>query len=202
MDEEALIRAAQQGDVTAFNRLVLQYQDMAYGVACRITSDPHLAADAAQEAFISAHRGLPGFRGGSFRAWLMRIVTNACYDELRRRKRHPQISLDALYVEDTPPEGYSSSPLESPEDHVQRQELGQMIQAGIDLLPDDQRLVLVLSDVQGFSYEEIAEAAGVPRGTVKSRLHRARAKLRDYLREREELLPARYRLSSDIPMQG
>jgi len=202
MDEEALIAAAQQGDTAAFNRLVLQYQDMAYTVAYRIMSDPHAAADATQEAFISACQGLPRFRGGSFKAWLMRIVTNACYDELRRRKRHPQSSLDALYVEEPMPASPLNPSVESPEEYAERQELSRLLQARIALLPDDQRVVLVLSDVQGFSYQEIAEAMGVPRGTVKSRLHRARAKLRDYLQDREELLPARYRLASRAPMQG
>ena len=202
MDEEALIAAAQQGDNTAFNRLVLRYQDMAYTVAYRIMSDPHAAADAAQEAFISAYQGLPRFRGGSFKAWLMRIVTNACYDELRRRKRHPQSPLEALYLEEPTPDSLLNPSLESPEEYVQRQELRRLLQAGISLLPNDQRAVLVLSDVQGFSYQEIAEAVGVPKGTVKSRLHRARAKLRDYLQDREELLPARYRLASRAPTQG
>ena len=202
MDEEALIAAAQQGDNTAFNRLVLRYQDMAYTVAYRIMSDPHAAADAAQEAFISAYQGLPRFRGGSFKAWLMRIVTNACYDELRRRKRHPQSPLEALYVEEPTPDSPLNPSLKSPEEYAQRQELCRLLQAGISLLPNDQRAVLVLSDVQGFSYQEIAEAVGVPKGTVKSRLHRARAKLRDYLQDREELLPARYRLASRAPTQG
>lgn len=202
MDEEALIAAAQQGDTTAFNRLILQYQDMAYTVAYRIMSDPDAAADATQEAFISAHRGLPRFRGGSFKAWLMRIVTNACYDELRRRKRRPQSSLEALYIDEPISSSSSSSPLEGPEEYVQRRELSQLLQAGIALLPDDQRVILVLSDVQGFSYQEIADVVGVARGTVKSRLHRARVRLRDYLQEREELLPARYRLASRVPTQG
>lgn len=201
MDEEALITAAQQGDTSAFNRLVLQYQDMTYTVAYRIMSDPHAAADAAQEAFISAYQGLPRFRGGSFKAWLMRIVTNACYDELRRRKRRPQSSLDALYVEEPASASYSNSPLESPDQYIQRQELSHLLQQGIALLPDGQRVVLVLSDVQGFSYHEIAETVGISEGTVKSRLHRARSKLRDYLQEREELLPTHYRLASRTSSQ-
>jgi len=202
MDQEALITAAQQGDTAAFNRLVLQYQDLAYSVAYRIMSDPDAAADATQEAFISAYRGLARFRGGSFKAWLMRIVTNACYDELRRRKRHPQDSLEALYVKDPMPASPLNPHLESPEEYVQRQELSHLLQAGIALLPDEQRTALVLSDVQGFSYAEIAEVMGVPRGTVKSRLHRARARLRDYLLDREELLPAQYRLGDRDPTQG
>lgn len=202
MDEGALIAAAQQGDATAFNRLVLKYQDLAHAVAYRIMSDPDAAADAAQEAVISAYKGLSRFRGGSFRAWLMRIVTNACYDELRRRKRRPQSPLEVLYTEEPMSSSSSSSSPESPEEHVQRQELSHLLQGGIALLPDDQRLALVLSDVQGFSYQEIAEVMGVPRGTVKSRLHRARVRLRDYLQEREELLPLRYRLADRATTQG
>jgi RNA polymerase sigma-70 factor (ECF subfamily) len=202
MDDKALIAAAQQGDTTAFNQLVLQYQDLAYTVAYRIVSDPDAAADAAQEAFISAHRGLSRFRGGSFRAWLMRIVTNACYDELRRRKRRPQSPLEALYGDESMPSSSRDSQPESPEQHVERQELDQLLQGGIDLLPDDQRLVLVLSDVQDFNYQEVADILGVPKGTVKSRLHRARARLRDYLQDREELLPLRYRLASRALVQG
>jgi RNA polymerase sigma-70 factor (ECF subfamily) len=202
MDDKALIAAAQQGDTTAFNQLVLQYQDLAYTVAYRIVSDPDAAADAAQEAFISAHRGLSRFRGGSFRAWLMRIVTNACYDELRRRKRRPQSPLEALYGDESMPSSSNDSQPESPEQHVERQELDQLLQGGIDLLPDDQRLVLVLSDVQDFNYQEVADILGVPKGTVKSRLHRARARLRDYLQDREELLPLRYRLASRALVQG
>ena len=201
MDDKALIAAAQQGDTTAFNRLILQYQDLAYTVAYRIMSDRDAAADAAQEAFISAHKGLSRFRGGSFRAWLMRIVTNACYDELRRRKRRPQSPLEALYGDEPMPSSSHGSPPESPEQHVERLELGRLLQGGISLLPDDQRLALVLSDVQGFSYQEIADILGVPRGTVKSRLHRSRARLRDYLQDREELLPLRYRLANRASVQ-
>jgi RNA polymerase sigma-70 factor (ECF subfamily) len=202
MDDKALIAAAQQGDTTAFNRLILQYQDLAYTVAYRIMSDRDAAADAAQEAFISAHKGLSRFRGGSFRAWLMRIVTNACYDELRRRKRRPQSPLESLYGDEQMPSSSHSSPPESPEQHVERQELGRLLQDGISRLSDDQRLALVLSDVQGFSYQEIADILGVPRGTVKSRLHRARSRLRDYLQDREELLPLRYRLANRASIQA
>ena len=196
MDEKALIAAAQRGETAAFNRLVLQYQDMVYSVAYRIMGGPHAASDATQEAFISAYRGLGRFRGGSFKAWLMRIVSNACYDELRRQKRHPQSSLDALYVEDPPSASLPRSPAESPEEHVERQEVNRLLQSGIAQLPHDQRMVLVLSDVEGLSYEEVSQAMGVPRGTVKSRLHRARARLREYLLDHGELLPLQYRLSS------
>ena len=96
MNEEALIQDAQRGDVAAYNRLVLHYQSLAYNVAYRIMGEPQSAEDMTQEAFVSAYKALNRFRGGNFKAWLLRIVTNACYDELRRHKRRPQSSLDEL----------------------------------------------------------------------------------------------------------
>jgi RNA polymerase sigma-70 factor (ECF subfamily) len=193
MDEQALIAAARKGDVRAFNQLVMLYQSMTYNLAYRILSDSDAAADATQEAFISAFKAIPKFRGGSFKSWMLRIVTNACYDQLRRKKRRPTDSLDDLPVERDHIR-YLRDPAEKPDEVVERQELNRLIQAGIQSLPDEQRIVLVLSDVQGLSYQEVAEVAEVPLGTVKSRLSRGRAKVRDYLVQRGELLPARYRL--------
>ena len=195
MDEAGLIAAAQQGHVDAFNELVLAYQHQVYNLAYRILGDPASASDAAQETFISAFQNIARFRGGSFRSYLLRIVSNRCYDELRRRKRRP-----ATPFEDFGEEGdEEANPAlingrERPEEHAERQEMARVIQAGIETLPPDQRVALVLSDVQGLSYQEIAEVTDVSLGTVKSRLARARGKLRDYLRSQGELLPARYRL--------
>lgn len=201
MDELALISAAKEGDLDSFNTLVLHYQHQVYNLAYRIMGDDASAADVTQEAFISAWKHIGGFRGGVFKSWLLRIVTNACYDELRRVKRRPSSSLESLYVEDpTPDAELPPSQLESPEAFTQRRELNRAIQAGIAQLPPDQRIVLVLSDVQGMSYEEIAKATGANLGTVKSRLSRARARLRDMLLEQRELLPAEYRLHSDSKM--
>src|SRR5512136_3131267 len=198
MDELALIAAAKKGDLDSFNALVLYYQQQVYNLAYRIMGEAAPASDATQEAFISAWRHIGGFRGGSFKAWLLRIVTNACYDELRRVKRRPSSSLESLYVEDpTPDADLPPSQLESPEAFAQRRELNRAIQAGIAQLPPDQRIVLVLSDVQGMSYEEIAQATGANLGTVKSRLSRARGRLRDLLLEHGELLPAVYRLQNE-----
>ena len=196
MDEQALIQAAQRGDLNAFNELVLSFQGRVYNLAYRIMGDGDSAADATQEAFISAYRAIGGYRGGSFRAWLMRIVTNACYDELRRRKRRPTSSLDALYVTDAAPGEVLASRSESPEAFAQRQDLQRALHAGLQTLPKEQRAALILSDVQGYDYKEIAEISGVSLGTVKSRLSRGRAKMRDYLLARGELLPAAYRLQS------
>lgn len=196
MDEESLIAAAQRGDLSAFNELVLAYQDRVYNLAYRIMGDPASASDATQEAFISAYQHIDGFRGkypSSFKSWLMRIVSNACYDELRRRKRRPVTSLEDFAVDEEANPALVSE-IEGPEKYAEREEMAQTIQAGIEALPSEQRITLVLSDVQGFSYQEIAETTDVPLGTVKSRLARARAKLRDYLRSQGELLPAQYRL--------
>jgi RNA polymerase sigma-70 factor (ECF subfamily) len=195
MDEVQAIQAAQNGDLAAFNRLVMAYQGMAYNVAYRIVGDADAAADACQEAFLSAFKGIQKFRGGSFKSWLLRIVTNACYDQLRYKGRRPANSLEE--VAENP--DYSPRLVngrERPEEHALRQELSGVIQAGIKTLSPDQRTVLVLSDIQGFAYQEIADITGISLGTVKSRLSRARTKLRDYLREYQELLPAQYRLTS------
>jgi RNA polymerase sigma-70 factor (ECF subfamily) len=201
MDELGLIHSAQKGDVNAFNRLVLEYQTLAYNVAYRIMAEADAAADATQEAFISAYKHIDSYRGGSFRGWLMRIVTNACYDELRRRKRRPAVSLEELTTnlegEENDSDAVLASTEELPEDRTQRKELATALQNCLNNLPDDMRTVTVLCDVQGMDYAEIAEATGVALGTVKSRLSRARARLRDCLQDVRELLPAVYRLGDE-----
>jgi RNA polymerase sigma factor (sigma-70 family) len=196
VDEKALIASARRGDTRAFNELVSHYQDMVYNVAYRILGDAEAAADAGQEAFLSAFQAIDKFKGGSFKAWLLRIATNACYDQLRLKQRRPSSSLEALYTESQASSHFVNG-RETPEEHTLRQELGQTIQVGIDTLSPDQRVTLVLSDVQGLSYKEIAQVTGVSVGTVKSRLSRARASLRDYLLAQGELLPARYRLKDE-----
>lgn len=195
MDEAALIQKAQNGDVAAYNRLVLKYQEGVYNVAYRIMGEPHAAEDATQEAFISAYGALKSFRGGSFKSWLMRIATNACYDELRRRKRRPQTSLDKI-TDENESFAFLRSPDEGPEKTQQRLEMMRAIEDCLRALPDDQRITAVLGDVEGYNYQEIAGITGVSLGTVKSRMSRARAKLRECLQEVKELLPTSYRLST------
>lgn len=197
MVEMSLIEAARRGDIPAFNRLVETYQDMAYSVAFRILGDPDSAADATQEAFITAYRKLHQFRGDHFKPWLMRIVTNACYDELRRQRRRPIASLENFHEIEPDSNNALHSQQESPEQHVQRSELSAAIQDCLNALPDDQRVVAVLSDIEGYPYQEIATITGWPVGTVKSRLSRARGRLRDCLRAVRELLPAEYRLQTE-----
>jgi RNA polymerase sigma-70 factor (ECF subfamily) len=198
MDEIALITDARQGDLDAFNRLVLAYQDRVYSQAYRVLNDPHGADDATQEAFISAYKNLRSFRGGSFRAWLLRIVTNACYDELRRRKRKPTTSLEPLDDSGNEIESphWIADPGELPEDNIVRAELGMAIQNCLDKLPVDFRVVVVLVDVQGMDYLEAADVIGKPLGTVKSRLARARSRMRDCLQGFWELLPMSMRQGS------
>jgi RNA polymerase sigma-70 factor (ECF subfamily) len=196
MDETALIASAQKGDTRAFNQLVMLYQTMAYNVAYRILSDQDTAADATQDAFLSAFKAIRKFRGGSFKAWILRIVTNACYDQLRAKQRRPASSLDDLPV-DTDHSSFLTDPAEQPDEFVARRELKRTLQAGIAALPAEQRIILVLCDVQGLSYQEAADVTGIALGTVKSRLSRGRSRLRDYLVEHRELLPTRYRLRGD-----
>lgn len=191
-DEQAIIARATEGETQAFNLLVLQYQDMAYSVAYRMLHDEDAAADVVQDSFIKAFRALAGFQGGSFRSWLMRIVANTCYDVLRVRQRRATDSLDDLPVEhDHIPQLVDHA--ESPESYAERMELNGFIEAGIQALPPQQRLVLVLCDIHGYAYEEIAEIADLPMGTVKSRISRARLRLRDYLLNKPELLPSSFR---------
>ena len=196
MNEESLVQQAQQGDIVAFNRLVVQYQEMVFNVAYRIMGDPAAAEDVTQETFITAHQSLRTFRGGSFKSWLMRVATNRCYDELRRRKRRPQTSLDEL-MDENESFAFLRSPNDGPEAHRQRVELALAIEQCLKGLPEDQRIVTVLGDVEGYDYQEIANITHVSLGTVKSRLSRARAKLRDCLQDiAGELLPSAYRLQS------
>ena len=199
MDEVALIQAAQAGDLDSFNSLILAYQDLAYNVAYRIMGDGPSASDATQDAFIKAYNSLKRFRGGSFRSWLMRIVTNVCYDELRKRKRRPQVALEPLNADNEAIESPSwlKDPGESPEDRAARMELSKAIQECLNGLSPDFRAVVVLVDIQGMDYAEASDMVDKPLGTIKSRLARARLKLRDCLRGFGELLPATFRLEEE-----
>lgn len=178
-DEMRLIASAKAGDLESFNMLVLSYQNLVYNVAFRILGDRFAADDAAQETFISAFRKLGSFRGDSFRGWLWRIVINVCRDQFRRNKRRPTVPLappDESGDEIESP-WWISDPGDSPEERVERAELARTIQTCIEELPLEYRLVITLVDIQGMDYVEAAETLGVPLGTVKSRLARARARL-------------------------
>jgi RNA polymerase sigma-70 factor (ECF subfamily) len=200
MDEAALIAGARQGDLEAFNRLVLAHQTKAFNLAWRITGDGDMAADATQEAFLSAYRKLSSYRGGSFRAWILRIVTNACYDELRRKKRRPADSLEALEEASGSGDGlWAVDPLSStgddPEKALERAEMTRAIERCLGRLPEEFRTVVVMADILALDYQEVAAAMDSPIGTVRSRLARARARLRECLESSRELLTWEKRLA-------
>jgi RNA polymerase sigma-70 factor (ECF subfamily) len=181
-DEERLILEAQRGSIESFNRLVRLYERQVFNVALRVVGHVDTAEDVTQDTFLLAYKSLHQFRGGLFRAWLLRIATNRCYDELRRRSRRPADSFEELAFEPRPQ--WSTLPArEEPADRAERAELARALRAALYQLPDDQRVAVVLSDVQGYNYDEIAAMTGVSLGTVKSRLSRGRARLRDLLRD-------------------
>jgi RNA polymerase sigma-70 factor (ECF subfamily) len=202
-DEENLIASSQRGDVQAFNQLVLRYQPILFGAVFRLLGDYDTAADVTQDAFLAAYRGIATYRGGSsFRAWLLRIGSNMACDYWRRVQRHPSDSLDALTAVDEPQSAEvlnalaTSNTEDNPEERLLSQELQELIQRGIQRLPLDQRVAIVLCDIEGLSYEEVAAATQTTLGTVRSRIARGREKLRTYLSQYRELLPRDYRLST------
>lgn len=203
-DELSLITRSQGGDVSAFNHLVLHYQQTVYNVVLRMLGDPDIAADVTQETFIAAFRAIQSFRAGSsLRAWLLRIATNQACDHWRRAHRHPVDSLDSLTDEDEPYAANVTSSLiaterdVNPEESLLSHELQELLQRGLEQLPIEQRVAVVLCDVQGLSYEEIAAATQTGLGTVRSRIARGRTRLRSYLHKYRELLPRNYRLPTD-----
>jgi len=203
-DEALLITRSQRGDVNAFNQLVLYYQKITYNVVLRMLGDRDAAADVTQDTFMAAFRAMQSFRGGSsFRSWLLRIASNQACDYWRRANRHPQDSLDRMMDEDEPHDPGMLSTLiateqaANPEEFLLNQELQELIQKALQELPLDQRIAVILCDVQGLSYEEIGASTQTTLGTVRSRIARGRARLRDYLYEHQELLPRNYRLLTD-----
>lgn len=181
------IDAARDGDPNAFSTLAQQYYSAAIRIAQQILITEEAAADAVQEALIKAHRAMHRFQDGNFRSWLLRIVTNTCYDHLRRQKRRGTVSLDELteetngetmfQVESTNP----SQVAEDPEQVAVHNESMSYLLETINELPAWHRNVILLVDVHGYDYGEAADLLQVPLGTVKSRLSRARSALRDRL---------------------
>ncbi len=176
-----LITRAQTGDVDAFNLLVERYQQRVYALCFRMLGETD-AEDAAQEVFLSAYRSIRRYRGDSFLSWLLRIASNKCLDYLRARSRRQLVSLDHDDADTAPLQLFD--PAEGPEQQVLRSDLARSLALALQALPADYRLVVILCDIQGCSYEEIVAATGWPAGTVKSRLSRARARLREIIHSR------------------
>ncbi|HVC30223.1 MAG TPA: sigma-70 family RNA polymerase sigma factor [Steroidobacteraceae bacterium] len=185
-DEEWLTQRARRGDLDAFNTIVVRYQSNVYNLCLRMLASREVAEDIAQDTFLLAYRGIGRFQGGNLRAWLLRIAANACYDELRRRHRRPTTSLDALEERSGAVVQLPLSREPSPEDEAIQAELRREIERGLLTLPEEQRLSVILCDAQGLSYDEIAEVMRTSLGTVKSRVSRGRARLREFLRDDKE----------------
>ncbi len=188
-EELKLIERSRGGDTAAFGELIALYEKKVYNLAYRFTNNAEDSLDLAQEAFLRAFTNLKDFRGtSSFGTWIHRITTNLCLDEIRRRRRQPVYSLDVAVTTEEGGEverqlvDESDTPLET----VEKRELHEAIQAGINSLDDEFRLAVILRDVQGHSYEEIAEIMGVNIGTVKSRISRGRRALKEKLTFREQ----------------
>jgi RNA polymerase sigma-70 factor (ECF subfamily) len=190
-NEEALVERASRGDLSAFEALVRAYETKLYNVALRMVSDSEDAMDIVQEVFLKAYQALPGFRGDSkFSTWIYRICMNASLDHLRRRKKAQVYSLDApVEFSDSEVQRQVEDPVDSTEDLVEAKFLGEKLFAILDDLEPHYRAVLILCDVQGYSYQEIAEILDTSLGTVKSRIHRARNILRKLIAA-EQILPS------------
>ena len=180
-DEAAVVARAAAGDRTAFAQLMEHYQSACYGLAWRLLGDADQAADATQDAFIHAYDAIARFRGGVFRSWLLRITANASYDILQRR---PTTTLP------DPEEGGAELPdagAPNPVMEAGRSELYRHLDVALQRLPVDQRTAVVLCDVYGMDYHEVADATASAIGTVKSRIHRGRLRLRELMAEHREL---------------
>jgi len=179
--EITLMCSAQSGDMDSFNALVLKYQDVMYRTALRILGQEALADDATQDAFISAYQHIGQFRGGSLKAWLIRILINKCYDQIRHRQRTPAISLNENLTDDGESERLYvrlQDRVPSIEEYVEAAEQNESIQECLSKLPVNYRAILALVDIEEMSYDEASTILRIPVGTVKSRLARARFYLR------------------------
>jgi RNA polymerase sigma-70 factor, ECF subfamily len=179
-----LLERARSGDLDAFNDLVICYQDHLFALVVRMVPDRDQAADAVQEAFFSAYRNLNAFRGGSVRSWLSRICVNAAMDTQRARKRRPVYPYPELDDESwQPPAGEAADPVTT----TLGAERSRVLAEAMTRITDDQRTAIVLFDIEGYDYAEIADMTGVSLGTVKSRIHRGRLALRGLLEDRMDL---------------
>ncbi len=188
LDEQELVERSRGGDLEAFNCLVIAYQDRVYNLCLRMLGSPQAAEDAAQETFLSAYRSVGRMRGPNVRSWLLRIAANASIDELRRRRRQPQLSMEVATPGNEPERPLEvADPAQGPERLALHGELREALQVELLRLPPDQRLAVILCDLEGLSYEEIAATMGRSIGTVKSRISRGRSRLREALRAQPEL---------------
>ncbi len=178
--DERLIFAAARGDLDSFNQLVTRHERSVLNLCWRMLGTLPEAEDASQDTFIKAWTNAKSFKGGAVRPWLLRIATNTCYDVLRSKGRKPTGSLDALEFESEPGWSTQSDPVD-PVRFAETGDLSRMLETALAQIPDEQRLAVTLCDIQGLQLAEAAEVMEISLGTVKSRLFRGRAKLRDLL---------------------
>ena len=175
--ENEIIRSVLRGNVNDFEKLVTAYEKNVYNIALRMVGDPDDAADMTQETFIKAYRALSGFRGDSkFSSWLYRIASNVCLDFLRSRSRHPQVSLSTVDEDGQAPVELPDMS-RNPEEQLMKKLSMEAVRRGLEQLPEQQRQILVLRELGGLSYAELAQTLGLEEGTVKSRIFRARKRL-------------------------
>ncbi len=182
--DELLLRRACKGDVQAFEELMQSQESRIYAIALRMMGNREDAQDCAQEAMVRIYRAMGSFKGQSALAtWIYRITMNTCLDELRRRKARKVTSLDSLVDN-----GWSPTDTgDTPEEHGLRVEKQNALNQAIQSLPDDMRAAIILRDVKGYSYDEIASILDANVGTIKSRISRGREKLREILSKQSEL---------------
>lgn len=193
--EQVWVTQALEGDLVAFNAIVERYQQVAYNLSLRMLRDPSLAEDVTQEAFFSAYRNLSRYRGGSLKSWILTIVANRSRDILRSPARNRTFSIEA-YTEGGDPAGPWHHPDDLPEEQAERAETSRLVRHAVNQLPDDQRMVVTLVDLQQMDYEEASRITGASLGTVKSRLFRGRQRLKESLRSVWELSTGADRPSS------
>jgi len=193
-NERLLLKRAKKGDVDAFEQLIEKYQKKVYNIALKMLGNKEDAYDMSHEVFIRVYRSIDKFKEqASLSTWIYKITTNVCLDEIRRRKNRFTVSIDDdMELNDSKVKRQIEYDGPSPEIIVEENELREIINKSIQQLPEQYRVVTILRDIQGFSYEEIANILDVPQGTVKSRINRARAMLRDILYEKKELLNKNY----------
>mgnify|MGYP002336015670 CR=1 FL=1 len=188
--DEVLIERIKNGDLDAFEDLAARYETKVYTIAYRFTGNYNDASDLAQDALIRVYRSIGTFRGeSSFSTWLYRVVTNVCKDEMRRRARDKTVSMDEMMERGRAPEAGLRHELL--EDFILHKEWQNEVQQVLSSLSEEHRTIVVLRDIQGYSYEEIAQFLECSLGTVKSRLNRARNVLKEKLLQRKELLTGR-----------
>jgi RNA polymerase sigma factor (sigma-70 family) len=201
LDEQIVIQATRCGDLEAFNLVIDRYQGLLFRIALRMLGDEDSAADAAQLAWISAYRKIKGFRGSHLRIWLVRVLVNACIDEIRRRRRRREVPLPWVNIdgEEIEAAAWLADPAPGVEEGMDAREFERNVHECLQSLPLIHRTMLVLVDIEGLSYEQAAIAAGVPLGTVRSRLARARLALRQRLLATADLSPIRQRFQVPPP---